>query len=387
MERIFKKKCDVKIKKLQIKNFQSHKDTTLEFDEGLNIIVGPTNSGKSSILRALKKVIRDSPSGNNFVNVDAKECIISIETEKDIIERRIVTSSTGETKTNEYTLNEDCFAKFGKEIPLEVIRTLKMPEVEFDNSKIDLNFADQLEGPFLLSSPPSLKARVLGKLSGVDILDSAIVQVNKNLRKLSGDIKDGNEKVEILEKELSEFIDIEKRERDLKGLKQSLDEVEKNLSLVEELQRLESNLKKVVGDGKVVKKELESLKKVDNISFDEVEGVCSSLQEIKTLYTNINVLDGKEKTLQNELNKLEALDDFEITFDTIKTGLGQLENLQSLEEQLIVFEKVKEYEKNIKTLDVNIDTKIGELQMFLKDLKVCPTCGQKLTEDIIQSFV
>jgi len=376
----------MKIKKLQIKNFQSHKDTALEFDEGLNIIVGPTNSGKSSILRALKKVIRDSPSGNNFVNVDANECSISIETDKDTIERHIVVASTGETKTNEYTLNGELFAKFGKEIPLEVIRTLKMPEVEFDNSKIDLNFADQFEGPFLLASPPSLKARVLGKLSGVDILDSAIVQVNKSLRKLSGDIKESNEKVEILEKELSEFIDIEKREQDLKELKQGLDEVEKSLSLVEELQRLESSLKKVASDGKNVKKELKSLKEVDSISFDKVEGVCSSLQEIKTLYTNISVLDSKERTLQNELNKLETLGDFETTFDFVKIGLSQLENLQNLEKQLVVIEKVKEYEKNIKTLDGSIDTKVGELQMFLKELGVCPFCGQNLSDTIVKEI-
>lgn len=44
---------DVYIKGLKLKNFQSHKDTYIEFTDGLNVIVAPNNTGKSVVFKAL----------------------------------------------------------------------------------------------------------------------------------------------------------------------------------------------------------------------------------------------------------------------------------------------------------------------------------------------
>ena len=41
------------ITSVTLKNFQAHKDTTVQFDRGLNIIVGESNNGKTSILRGI----------------------------------------------------------------------------------------------------------------------------------------------------------------------------------------------------------------------------------------------------------------------------------------------------------------------------------------------
>ena len=45
------------IKKIILQNFQSHKYSIVELDEQLNVIVGPSDSGKSAIIRALKWVL------------------------------------------------------------------------------------------------------------------------------------------------------------------------------------------------------------------------------------------------------------------------------------------------------------------------------------------
>ena len=47
----------MKILKVEIKDFQSHKNTNIEFSEGFNCIIGRSDSGKSAILRALRLVI------------------------------------------------------------------------------------------------------------------------------------------------------------------------------------------------------------------------------------------------------------------------------------------------------------------------------------------
>ncbi len=42
-----------KLKSLRLENFQSHKDLYVEFSDGLNIITGTNNAGKTAIFRAL----------------------------------------------------------------------------------------------------------------------------------------------------------------------------------------------------------------------------------------------------------------------------------------------------------------------------------------------
>ncbi|MCK4358981.1 MAG: AAA family ATPase [Candidatus Cloacimonetes bacterium] len=377
----------MKIKKLQIKNFQAHKDTTLEFDEGLNVITGATNTGKSSILRALKKVIRDTPGGNNFVNIDEKECVISVETENNEITRHIAISSKGDTKTNEYILNDELFAKFGKEVPIEIIRALRMPEIDFDSIKVDLNFADQLEGPFLLSSTPSLKAKVLGKLSGVDVLDRAIIQTNKCLRKTSNEVKSDTVSIEKLNQELSEFIDISKCEKELDDLNQSLNKIEQDLLLLEKLKGFKNSLDDVVKRGKKIKKDLENLEIVGTINFDTIEKDFILFQKIKELSVQTIDLNIKEEILQTKIKYLQILVSQETNFDSIESDLECLKRVCDFEKQLVIFEKVEKCEKNVENLNISVGSKVEELKKFLTDLKVCPTCNQTLSENVIEKMI
>ena len=49
------------VRRITLENFQSHKHTEMEFGPELNVIVGPSDSGKSAIIRALKWVMYNEP--------------------------------------------------------------------------------------------------------------------------------------------------------------------------------------------------------------------------------------------------------------------------------------------------------------------------------------
>ena len=55
------------IKKIILENFQSHKYSVIELNEELNVIVGPSDSGKSAIIRGLKWALYNEPSGDYFI--------------------------------------------------------------------------------------------------------------------------------------------------------------------------------------------------------------------------------------------------------------------------------------------------------------------------------
>lgn len=51
-----------KIKSIIIKNFQSHANTELELCDGVNVILGNSDVGKTAILRALGWIFLDRKS-------------------------------------------------------------------------------------------------------------------------------------------------------------------------------------------------------------------------------------------------------------------------------------------------------------------------------------
>lgn len=66
------------IKSIEIENFQSHKYSKLDFSENLNVIVGPSDNGKSAIIRALKWVLFNEPKGTEFIRYGENFCRVSI---------------------------------------------------------------------------------------------------------------------------------------------------------------------------------------------------------------------------------------------------------------------------------------------------------------------
>ncbi|GAF15365.1 DNA double-strand break repair Rad50 ATPase [Bacillus sp. JCM 19045] len=54
-----------------MENFQSHQDTSIQFDQGLNVIVGQSDSGKTAVLRGLRWALFNLPRGTDFLKVGA----------------------------------------------------------------------------------------------------------------------------------------------------------------------------------------------------------------------------------------------------------------------------------------------------------------------------
>src|SRR4051812_15648747 len=53
----FARRTRVHLAKLRIVNFRKLKEVTLEFQKGLNILVGPNNAGKTAVVDALRALL------------------------------------------------------------------------------------------------------------------------------------------------------------------------------------------------------------------------------------------------------------------------------------------------------------------------------------------
>lgn len=161
------------IKSISLQNFQSHKDSTLEFSENVNCILGASDSGKTAILRALRKLAFNKPSGDEMKSHWGGKLQIEMFTD----DAHIVYSKDKEA---EYILGDTHFKAFGTTVPDEIEKALNLSEI---------NIQSQLDSVFLLSETPGKVAEFFNKISHLEVIDKATSNINSAIRELTSDIK------------------------------------------------------------------------------------------------------------------------------------------------------------------------------------------------------
>ena len=93
--------------KLHIENFQAISDIEMDFEKGINIIVGQSNSGKTSVLRAIDTLVNNGSGSAEFIKRGTKQTSV----EMDYNGNNIKWNRT--PKEIEYSINGEKFLKVG----------------------------------------------------------------------------------------------------------------------------------------------------------------------------------------------------------------------------------------------------------------------------------
>ena len=154
------------IETLTLKNFQSHRDTTIKLGK-MTVLVGPSSSGKSAIVRAVK-ALTSNPTAKGYITAGESTMQISATTDKGTL-----TLTKGKPEDSYVILaNSDIenprrYTKLGGTVPDDVTNFLGI------DSKDALNYAGQFDMPYLLKSSPAEVARTLGELTNVSAIFEA----------------------------------------------------------------------------------------------------------------------------------------------------------------------------------------------------------------------
>lgn len=148
------------ITRLILDNFLAHGHTELDIGPGVTVISGPNNSGKSSIVEALR-CLAQNPSPKFFIRHGAKEARVSAILEDDTVVTWI--------RRPKYAMYEILrageeepltYAKFGRKTPEDVLNLLRLDNVFLEgiNEDVDVHLGDQRRPVFLLDRPGSAMA-------------------------------------------------------------------------------------------------------------------------------------------------------------------------------------------------------------------------------------
>jgi DNA repair exonuclease SbcCD ATPase subunit len=145
-------------------NFQSHEKTTVEFKAGVNAIVGESDSGKSSIFRAIRLVVDNKPSGSAFIRRGTENATVGLTFTG--VDRSVHEATRIKGKKNVYQLDGKDLTGFGQEVPVLVTEQLAI------NSKLSIQRQD--DPYFLLGLTGSERAKLVDSFCNIELAGKAV---------------------------------------------------------------------------------------------------------------------------------------------------------------------------------------------------------------------
>src|SRR6185503_10180498 len=106
----------MKLESLKLENFQCHGSTTISFSPTITTIKGPSDVGKSSILRALGWICLNNIPGEEFIKEGEKETGVTLDISTGKGEDWKIVRIRGK-HTNTYELDGEEFKAFGTSVP------------------------------------------------------------------------------------------------------------------------------------------------------------------------------------------------------------------------------------------------------------------------------
>lgn len=148
------------LRRIELKNFMSHRHTVIEPAPGLTVLVGPNNCGKSALVAALQ-ILCNNDLANYVTRHGARECSVEVETSEGHVIRWSRKNSPS------YRINGQLFDRLGKGgLPDELHPLLRLPQVEAgDGTGFGIHFGCQKSPIFLLDQAPAAAAKFFASSS------------------------------------------------------------------------------------------------------------------------------------------------------------------------------------------------------------------------------
>jgi exonuclease SbcC len=290
------------IASVTIKGFQSHINSQFNLSPGLTVLTGPTDSGKTALIRAIRWVAFNEPAGETFVNQATGEAIVQIT----LGDGTIITKGRrkgGRTSYHLVPVNGQSQLFEQADVPQEVTATLGITRQTFGDFETALNFAFQLDSPFMISEPPSAGAKVLGKIAGTEIVDQALKSVAKDTYGARQDKLQADKQIEQKTEELKEYDGVDQLKEQVEACETLLQQFDQQCLKHESLSVLDSQ--KVRLEQRLAASEAELQRYVSlpiaEQSLQDVEAGAQRLQLLSELTQRHGRLEGDVTRYEQEL--------------------------------------------------------------------------------------
>ena len=380
------KKWDVKIQ-----DFQSIKSIDISIENGLNIITGKSNNGKTAIFRAIEAALWNSGT-DDMVRAGAKIAGVFINNGEHSM--KYCRNAVGKNEKTAYQFDGGSVQrKVGRNQLPEVAQLFGVRDVRMQNGvKVKLNFWSQNDSPFLMD-------KTSGQLYEFLSLSSA-EKYFKVLKSMAADIKVQEAEINNASIAIDTLKSLNNEKKDFLKKNEGFDVLyQKVLQSGEEANKFNNNISKIGNILKIKSSVKETNEKLESVSnainsipiqdftekYNKIITLSSEYEKIKSIIANIINVSSSIKGLQDRLKSCDnALSSSSSVLNETEPKLNKLnkesEELSLFESKLnscnklqndiqIISEKLSELNKNGQINLGEISTKIDDLSRESQSIK------------------
>ncbi|WP_335982337.1 SMC family ATPase [Fusobacterium polymorphum] len=338
------------IKKVQLENYRSHSNTTIEFTKGVNLILGKNGRGKTSILEAISTVIFNTKdrtgkeTGKSYIKFGEKSSKVDIDFIANDGREYNLKTEFFKTKPKKQTLKDMIGSEYDGDIQ-EKLEELCGIKKGFEETYENIVIAKQNEFINIFKAKPKDREEIFNKIFNTQIYK------------------------EMYDSFLKEAVDKYKSEKEnldskINSLKENMEDKEQITNSLKEEKDVEKNLQDNFKNINVVSKNLEN--------------------EIKDYETTEVELNNLVKNIKDEENKIKKY------LNILKENI--IEAKQAKKSKIIIKETEKSYleyleiENRLKVLRENLDNLLEEQKLntqYQNNVKILKLNNENLKNDII----
>ncbi len=366
---------DRRVKKITITNFQSHPYSVYNLTNGLNIVTGSSDNGKTACARAYAWVVNCETS-SDVTTVGEKKCSVEIEFFNGDIIRRVK-----QKDSNLIEFKRACdieftsYKAFGFEYPKVVIDFLGMPKTVKELGP--LYYSSQLNKSFLIDISSTSLPNVISSLIGVDDLESASKYLSSRVKDKDKEINTVKTNIDKYNFELEEFIDLENQKKVFTEANKLLEDINSLEEEISNAQNIQNKYNDLVSEGKRIKKEITASTKV-------VDALAENIDVISANFVELNKLIDLKANIQDTFNSISKQKQDIININ--KTFNDDYKNLiQSIQADNKMISDMKAYSVKIQKAKLDLDEAQNKLKISKEEVKNHKTLLDELISEIKNS--
>ena len=362
------------INSIETKNYHSHKHTKIEFCEGVNIITGASDAGKSDVLRHIKWVVDNRPSGDSVMRW-------GISPEDAVFVKLVIPEGYIAKKRQQNKVVYELEVKDQK-TTFEAVKTDVPSEIQDLINFSEFNYQSQHQSYFLLGDSGGDIAKKLNDLVGLSIIDVMFKNLNSKATESRRKSEEERKRSEELKNEIDKLSYIDDINNILKELKILIDDWEKRTKNNSRLLLLITNIKNIC-------KEISS--------YSNILGMDS---DVRSILNDVEIYETKKTKLQKLSRIISSLKILNDNIEAEKEWLLVERDYIAIKELLGKYNLKKEKYLRLKKVIINCmlisdlskeKNELNELSFrkrkLLLENKICPFCQTKLTTEVIERIL
>ncbi|ALF18308.1 AAA family ATPase [Fusobacterium animalis] len=395
------------IKKVQLENYRSHSNTTIEFTKGVNLILGKNGRGETSILEAISTVMFNTKdrtgkeTGKSYIKFGEKSSKIDIDFIANDGREYNLKTEFFKIKPKKQTLKDMTGSEYDGDIQ-EKLEELCGIKKGFEETYENIVIAKQNEFINIFKAKPKDREEIFNKIFNTQIykemydsfLKEAVDKYKEKVKDLDKEITFLKENIEDKE-QITSFLKEEKEvEKNLQDRFKNINVVSKNLeNEIKDYETTEIELNNLI---KNIKDEENKIKKYLNILKENIIKAKQAkkakiiVKETEKYYLEYLNIENKLKDLRENLDNLleeqklntqyqNNIEKLEISNKNLKVDISNLEeNISKNSEKK---ENLENEISNLKIKEENLDLKLKKYISLLDELEKLENFKDKKLED------